>query len=183
VIGTADPSRRPTRTMAVLAAGALTLATGVPAASAQPALANPGAGTYHLIEAQTNRGTTVEVNTNWDWVLLTNSSRSAGEAFTFEPNGNGYTIKSPLYHWDGYDTWCAEIAGIKLTREGECNGVSRFYLTHSDAYGGTYRISDGITSKARPVVYRDNGGKDWLRLFGRQRTDYQVIAYFKLEPA
>lgn len=188
---------RPVRAMPATTAGALALLAAAAAVTAPPAAARTGhaaapaasrhtgpvpPGTYYLIEDTTNRGTTIEVHTDWDWLLLGNQPGGAGEAFTFEADGDGYTIKSPLYHWDGYNTWCAlGVTGIKLTKPGECGGISHFTLT--PAGNGTYLISGSTRNgETAHVTYPSGNRKGWLGMY-TAITSFQRWAHFKLVPA
>jgi hypothetical protein len=107
------------------------------------------------------RGTTYEVYANWDWILLTGDTGVNGSPMVFEQDGDAYRIKSTGYHWDGYDTWCAEGDGIKLAKASECRR-SRWKLIPAQSGGWHIELAGTGAYVTNPI-----GGKQWLKVFSR----------------
>ncbi|MET9399890.1 hypothetical protein [Kitasatospora sp. NPDC002965] len=127
---------------------------------------------YYLIASNHgNRGVTFEVDTNNDWVLLTNDENGNGTAVVFETKGAGYTIRSTSSNWGGYDTWCSVDKGIRLTRSSGC--ATEWKVVPGEA---GFKLED---SSRRTVAHRTDG-KAWLGAAteiyrDRAYTDFKVV--------
>ena len=106
---------------------------------------------YYLV--YDNRGVGIEVETNWDWVRLSNKQDGPWHTVTFhEYEGGRYVIEHETGHWDDYKYWQLSSQGVSLNKW----DPSTAWTIHPTKNGFLLGKGDNVL-----VVVKD--GKKWLK--------------------